>query len=314
MNGDPNNWAQLLAVIRPEDVLRAVDLEEIDKIIARLDEQAAFWGAMREQALAANVDACESLENHGGSQDDEQPDPLPPIELPARVFDEIDAAKKKAEAASASGTIEEEDPDAWMDLPPKPTDPIGKRISGNELIESRAERVLLVLNQLGPTSMSQLARAIGQSDMVVRYAMKKLPGAFVRVGSNGSKWAATRVSDKWADVDEAMFGKPQVVAPDAEEPEDDVPKGDDAESEDDDVLPMAPDLPTDAEDGPNIVEEKVEWLNAGQHREYGECHLCDSKFASHEEICVAKDKYGKSVMCKPCARRAGYQPPKRAAS
>jgi hypothetical protein len=211
------------------------------------------------------------------------------------------------------------------------TDPVAKRKSPrNEPPKMRGERCLLVMNQIGPMSIDDLAAEIGAKSFTTRYAMQKT--AVVNAGEHELKYGASRVSSLWTAEDAAMFGEPKVFegtpygreavlaakadwngeqepVDAAEDDQEEEPIEDEPSEDDDDTEETSTDERREnADQFKPIVEKTEKWLRSEEHPRYKACQLCDSKF--HKElICVAIDHHGTAVMCRPCARRAGHFPP-----
>jgi hypothetical protein len=271
------------------------------------------------------------------------------VQLIAALREEIDRKHQAALAALAtlSGYLGEPSTVAVPANPPSPpvkegededdhilaTDPIGKRdCSRIGLIPYRCERLLLLLNQLGPLTKPEIVEHLKLSQCQTYYILGR--SAIVSVGG---KYGACRVSDVWDEQDTAMFGEPKIStgSPYGTEarrmqPKADEPNGSDAAEDDHEEKPIeeepAEEEPAEEEaaeesDGTSIderrenadqfkpiVEKTEKWLRSEEHPRYKACQLCDSKF--HKElICVANDHHGTAVMCRPCARRAGHFPP-----
>lgn len=218
--------------------------------------------------------------------------------------DETTPAEMKAATPEQPPPAPANEDDDFDDEKPA-TDPIGKRVTDpNELVDRRCERIMLVLNQLGPLYVYDLVEHCKSTACRIRYALGRTGIVVV-----GNKYAASRVSALWGDEDEAMFGPPKVStdgkaygnealresrrkeAADAAEQSDDEP--------DADVIHNEP---------PPVVQKTETWMRSDEHPEHKACQLCDSEFRS-ELICVATDYHGTSVMCQPCARRAGFSAP-----
>lgn len=218
-------------------------------------------------------------------------------------------ARKPEEAQARTDEHDDHDDDQgeeWDDLQPEKLDPIAKRKSRGGLVSWRSERILLILNQLGPMLMCDIQRHLEASACQTRYAAQK--GCIV---IDGNLYAAGRISKLWNADDEAMFGKPKISVgiPWGKESEETIepPRelaaiGEDADEEQDED-------PAEQDNEPPVIEERSErWLRSEKHPELTKCDLCDSKF-NRELICIAKDYNGEVVMCRPCARRAGHNPP-----
>lgn len=212
-------------------------------------------------------------------------------------------ARKPEESQARTDDHDDEDDD--HDLPWTKLDPIAKRKSPKGgLVSVRSERILLILNQLGPMLMGEIQNHLGSTECQTRYAAGK-----ACIVIDGNLYAAGRVSKFWNASDEAMFGPPKVsvgmpwgteARQTIESPRDN--DSDDARDEEDS------DEGSDEDERPVVEERSERWLRSEKHPELVKCDLCDSRF-SRELICVAKDYNGEVVMCRPCARRAGHNPP-----
>lgn len=295
--------------------------EEAAQLLMRIG-QSAFVASIREEIERKHREALGALDTLGPYlKDAPKPEPkvIAPVVSPPRVEKAPPAAVEKKPDPTAYYPPDDDEPDDEEDDESPDDDvsselekpPLDKRASRwGEHVNDRGERLLLILNQLGPQRSAELARLISgekhsYSAQNVLYALRGLP-----TSRDGEKWVAGRISKIWTDEDTAMFGEPKFSAASDEPTEqaaEEEPEEEEAEEQEEPAEGSLDGKEADPTERKAVVEASQRWVHSEDHTHSG-CDLCDSLFRN-ELICIASDYRGTKIMCKPCARRAGFTPP-----